>query len=291
MPSARGSFDPATSRVIAARRGYRGREAGRGYPRTRTVRIDPPPYISQPHFQQVAFSAPPIYTKTFPIQGATMYKKPLPPVERLRHLLSYDADTGLLTWRNPIHHKCAVGEIDPYGSQNGYKVVTIDRVTYLQHRVVWAMQTGYPPPDRLVIDHINENPTDNRWVNLRLLSNSENVSRSSRYKRAFSRWVTVQQIPSGRWHAVLRTKNPESQTSLGTFSSEAEARAADPDNPPPRKRGVSGAPLKTRIRKTRYGTYEVYAWHRGEQRKKFLGTYPTRELAGAVEVPDDFLIA
>ena len=46
------------------------------------------------------------------------------------------------------------------------------------HVAAWRIMTGTWPPIGKVIDHINDNGADNRWSNLRLLSNGANVHRS-----------------------------------------------------------------------------------------------------------------
>jgi hypothetical protein len=59
----------------------------------------------------------------------------------------------------------------------------------LLHRVIWEEHYGAIPEGKF-IDHINGNKTDNRLENLQLLTNTENVQRSSRggvYKMSESR--------------------------------------------------------------------------------------------------------
>lgn len=201
-----------------------------------------------------------------------MYKKPLPTADRLRYLLSYDPDTGHLRWRNPPHHTCAKGIICPGRGQNGYKVVTVDRVTYFQHRIIWVMQTGFPPPDDVVIDHIDEDPSNNRWGNLRLLDNSTNVSRSSKHVRA----PIVVPHENGTWQ-VWRGKDY-----IGRFASEADAREADPAKTVDRRRNKTPV-VRVRRGKSKSG-WEARAYIDGK--RIHLGTFPTREQALAAPLPE-----
>ena len=201
-----------------------------------------------------------------------MYKKPLPTADRLRHLLSYNPETGHLRWRNPPHHTCAKGIICPGRGQNGYKTVTVDRVTYLQHRIIWAMQTGFPPPDDVVIDHIDEDPSNNRWDNLRLLDNATNVSRSSKHVRA----LIVVPHENGTWQ-VWRGKDY-----IGRFASEADAREADPAKTVDRRRNKTPV-VRVRKGKSKSG-WEARVYIDGK--RVHLGTFPTREQALAAPLPE-----
>lgn len=92
--------------------------------------------------------------------------------ERLRELLHYDPETGVWTWLVRTSYRIKVG--DPVGTDNGHGYIrtSIDGNRYLLHRLAWLWTTGEWPTS--MIDHVNGVRNDNRWVNLRLVSNAEN---------------------------------------------------------------------------------------------------------------------
>jgi hypothetical protein len=55
---------------------------------------------------------------------------------------------------------------------DGYITIKLFRVSFLVHRLAWALHTGAWPEDQ--IDHINRDPSDNRVVNLRESTDREN---------------------------------------------------------------------------------------------------------------------
>ncbi len=98
--------------------------------------------------------------------------KELPDTELLNQLFRYEEDTGLVYWKVSKGSKAKAGSIA--GSmKRGYIQVCIDRKVYQLHRVIWKLQTGEEPYP-YQIDHRDRKKNNNRWNNLRLVSNREN---------------------------------------------------------------------------------------------------------------------
>jgi hypothetical protein len=90
---------------------------------------------------------------------------------RIEDALKYDPQTGLFTWLI-TQGKARAGSIA--GSKNivGYICIALDGKKYLAHRLAFYMMTGSFPPKHT--DHINGIRTDNRFSNLRAVSQSDN---------------------------------------------------------------------------------------------------------------------
>lgn|SRR5215471_945547 len=93
--------------------------------------------------------------------------------KRLRELLSYNPRTGVFTWRitgwGPYIRP---GAIAGASRKDGRCVIRIDQQLYLGSRLAFLWMTGSFP--RQSLDHINGNPSDDRWRNLREANHSQN---------------------------------------------------------------------------------------------------------------------
>ena len=105
-----------------------------------------------------------------------MKARPLPPLELLRELLHYDPETGGLTWKQS-RGRVRQGQVAGSLNNKGYWSVRVLETLWLAHRLAWKLHTGAEPEAGLVIDHLNENRSDNRWSNLRLTTQAINLGR------------------------------------------------------------------------------------------------------------------
>lgn len=90
---------------------------------------------------------------------------------RLKELLCYDPETGVFTWRvsrGRVRAGVVAGTLD----KDGYLRVQVDSCFYQAHRLAWFYMTGRWPADQ--IDHVNGLCADNKFVNLREVSDAQN---------------------------------------------------------------------------------------------------------------------
>lgn len=91
--------------------------------------------------------------------------------ERLKYLFTYDKDAGNFH-RKKQGGRCKIGSVAGSINRHGYTMIMIDYKNYSAHRLSFLYIYGYLPVKE--IDHINGNKSDNRIINLREASRSEN---------------------------------------------------------------------------------------------------------------------
>ncbi len=90
----------------------------------------------------------------------------------IMRLVNYDPNTGIFSWASS-RVGCKKGEIVGNISPTGYVRIGLNRTSYLAHRIAWVYMTGkWPVYD---IDHIDGNPSNNKFENLRDVSTGTNV--------------------------------------------------------------------------------------------------------------------
>ncbi|SDC67314.1 AP2 domain-containing protein [Massilia sp. PDC64] len=145
------------------------------------------------------------------------------PVERLRELLGYDPESGVLTWRvSRPKYGCAVGQRAGWIEPKGYVHVSIDQVKLKGHRVAWALHYGAWPAGNL--DHVNGVRSDNRIANLRIADQHQNIANSPIRVNNKCGVKGVVRTEDGKWQAQITVRGKRHH--LGRFKTKEAAGQA-----------------------------------------------------------------
>jgi hypothetical protein len=144
----------------------------------------------------------------------------------LKSILRYAPDEGAFYWLVDNKHPKArkgmkAGRINALGRAQ----IGVNKKQIFTHKLVWLFETGKWPTDML--DHINGNPLDNRFCNLRLsnhILNGQN-QRAHRPNNKSSHLLGVS------WHKlnnkyIAKIKINGKPKHLGYFNTAEEAHAA-----------------------------------------------------------------
>lgn len=142
--------------------------------------------------------------------------------ERLKDQFYYDPGTGVFTSRFK-RNKWPDGREMGHVTKHGYVQFRVDGAMYMAHRLAWLYMTGSFPKNGT--DHINRNRSDNRWVNLREATQSENTQNTSAYSSNKSGFPGVSfHTKVGRWRAAIQ--QGRKHIHLGYFGTAEQASIA-----------------------------------------------------------------
>lgn len=142
--------------------------------------------------------------------------------EELERLLHYDPNTGVFTWLVSPSRGVKVGDVAGTNKE-GYTLIRLNRKRYRSHRLAWLYMTGEWPKEHL--DHINGVKDDNRWVNLREVTQQQNMFNKSSERNSSSKYKGVHfHKVSRKWQTKISiNKKP---VHVGLFETEEEAALA-----------------------------------------------------------------
>lgn len=92
--------------------------------------------------------------------------------EKLKEILHYEPETGLWTWLVSNSNRVKIGSIaGNYNKVIKYHQIRIFGKLYYGHILAWLYMTGVWPENE--IDHKDTNPSNNKWLNLREATSSQ----------------------------------------------------------------------------------------------------------------------
>lgn len=147
----------------------------------------------------------------------------IPPLDAAtaRKTWRYDPETGHFFWLVSPSRKIVVGNRAGHTIDGRWRLY-LNGKGYKAHRVAWLMMLGnWPGKD---IDHINRDPLDNRWINLREATKHENCRNMSKPLGKTGVRGVIYRSDIGKYVSHIRTDG--GRVCLGYFLSLEEAKMA-----------------------------------------------------------------
>ena len=142
---------------------------------------------------------------------------------QLQDLFDYNPETGHLIRKITINCQAVKGAIVGSDNGNGYKKLWIDKKQYYVHRLIWIYVYGNIPD--VGIDHIDNNPSNNKINNLRLANQSENMQNVNKFRTNTSGYKGVTWNKNyGKWTSQIWLNNK--RKFLGNFENIENAYLA-----------------------------------------------------------------
>ena len=142
--------------------------------------------------------------------------------EYLRSVIDYSPDTGEFRWSS-ARRGVRIGELCGRINNHGYREIGVAGKLHQAHRLAFLYMTGEMPKN--VVDHINGDRADNRWINLRPANQSQNMANvGGRSTNTSGAPGVVWDADRQKWRAQLRVNGKKKN--LGRFASFEDARNA-----------------------------------------------------------------
>ncbi len=141
--------------------------------------------------------------------------------EEARRIWRYDPGTGHFFWLVSPSRKIVIGSIAGHQLGDRWRLY-FDGKGYKAGRVAWLLMTGEWPKSK--IDHINRDPLDNRFANLRPATSLQNSWNSERPLGSVGVKGVTQVTKSDRYFSRIRIG--KTRVHLGCFDTVEEAKAA-----------------------------------------------------------------
>lgn len=140
---------------------------------------------------------------------------------RLFELFSLNSDGRFVRLKSV--RGAAAGDVAGCYRPDGYHVTRVDGILYRTHHLVWLWHTGSLPSGEL--DHIDGNPRNNTFDNLRDCNRSQNIANTKHRRNNTSGYKGVTwSNAANKWIAQIWKNNRRFH--LGCFSKASEAFAA-----------------------------------------------------------------
>ena len=141
---------------------------------------------------------------------------------RLKELMHYDPINGIFTWLLSPNNSVKVGSIAGSRNKDGYIHMWVNGARFRAHRLAFLYMEGYFPEHQ--VDHIDRNPSNNIWSNLRHVGKSCNMlNRGMDIKNTSGVKGICWKEDRKKWHGQIRYKGKQMHLGLHTDFTEAVA--------------------------------------------------------------------
>lgn len=148
--------------------------------------------------------------------------KPIVTLARVTQLLEYNPDTGIFKWIATTSNRIQVGDVAGSPHASGHISIGIDGRLYLAHRLAWLIMTGDWPSKK--IDHKNVIPNDNRFDNLRDVTQAHNLQNQKKAHKDCESGLLGAYKAGNSWKLEIYTNGKKLY--LGTFPTAELAHEA-----------------------------------------------------------------
>ena len=142
--------------------------------------------------------------------------------KRLKEVLHYDPATGHFTWIAMTSQRIAIGDRAGVVGPTGYILIGVDCGKYGAQRLAFLYMNGHFPRGRA--DHIDGNPSNNAWANLRDVSHQANIQNMTRASKNNKLGVLGVHKRGNRYRASIAVNGGTKK--IGSFRTLEEASAA-----------------------------------------------------------------
>ena len=142
--------------------------------------------------------------------------------QTVKKLFYYDAESGMLLWRNGHGRNVKPWQQAKAQNGHGYYTAKINNTSHLVHRLIWLYVHGRFPEK--YIDHKNRIRNDNRLCNLRNVSTTDNAQNISLPKHNTSGHMGISWYARDqKWNVYIKVNKKNKW--LGRYASIDDAIA------------------------------------------------------------------
>lgn len=200
-------------------------------------------------------------------------------IKILRHVLAYDPETGIFTWKNPPSRRMHAGDVAGDVKSDGRRYISVCGESHLAHRLAWFYVKGEWPSG--YVKHRNTQYDDNRFDNLFEATGSEsNIERRAGKNNTSGQVGVSYNEHRNRWKAYI--KRDWKLVHLGWYATREEAVQARMKA----ERELDEAPQTTELM-NRIADHERVRQRQRTAYKIMSETYPDHLWASQVEFVAD----